>query len=244
MANVNRSVWELQEILRVLGAPITVDKQYGPVTERTWSLLASRLGLDPFIKQLTPAVAQINEAAYLKLLNEYILRRAPKPGGANDFERLNNAIVLLDRQQPKNEKAQALARDWDRIASSPAWRSFVGALPPVWAGSLLLHWDRYLNVWMALPSTEEKVQLVHPAAIEPGGYFSANAWKDLWDPALDVAIQQGKTIAQAVGKELATGAAEETRKQTYEWAYSLAGLALGAAGVWWLSRQQRLKRAA
>lgn len=238
-SSANRSVWELQTILKTLGAPIVVDKQYGDVTARTWSLLSSRLGLNPFIKKLSPLVAQVDDATYQKLLNEYILRAAPKPAGSNDFERLNNAIRLLDSKQQKNQKAQQLAIDWDRIASSPEWRSFVGALPPVWAGSLLMFWNRYLDVWMALPSTEEKVQLVHPAAFEPGGTFGTDAWKQLWEPTLDLAVAQGKSLAQAAGKELAKGAAEETRKQTYEWAYSLAGLALGAVGVWWLTHQRR-----
>lgn len=245
MANIDRSVWELQAILVQLGVPAVdqsgkpfVDKTYGPVTERTWSLLSSRLGLDPYIKQVSPLIASVNQSTHAKLLNEYVLRRSPKPSGSNDFERLNNAIRLLDSRQQKNPEAQTLAADWDRIASSPNWRSFVGALPPVWATSLLLYWDRYFDVWGKLP-TNEKTALVHPATVEPGGVFSANVWKDLWDPALDAAKQAGKTLLQSAGQQLAKGAAEETQKQTYEWLYSLGGVALGALGLYWLLRDKK-----
>jgi len=244
MASTDRSVWELQEILKTLGAPVEVTKQYDPITARTWSLLTSRLGLSPSISQVTPLVAKVDADAYAKLLNEYILRKAPKPMGANDFERLNNAIVLLDGKQQSNQAAQSLANDWNRIATDPAWRSFVGALPPVWATSLMLFWSRYFDVWTPL-TTNEKTQLVHPATIEPGGVFSANAWNDLWDPALSSALSLGQSLAQKAGKELAKGAAEETQKQTWDWLWGLSGLALGATGIWWLLRRpQRTRRAA
>lgn len=257
MANVSRSVWELQTILRGLGAPLEVDKQYGPITERTWSLLASRLGLGPHIRKLTPLVAEVDAGTHAKLLNEYILRKAPKVGGANDFEKLNNAIVLMDRvlgdsggppaplgSDPGFSPARQLAIDWQRIAGDPTWRSFVMALPPVWAQTLVTFWNRYLNdVWSKLDSNT-KVKLVHPATVQPGGVFSLNAWRDLWDPALDAALSQGKSLLQAAGQQLAVGAAEETRKQTYDWVWSLAGVALGGLGVYLLLRQRPSQRAA
>jgi hypothetical protein len=244
MASVNRSVWELQTILQTLGAPLVVDKKYGPITERTWSLLASRLGLDPVIKQQTLYVAAVDEDTHAKLLNEYILRRAPKPSGGTDFERLNNAIVLMDRTlMGSNAEVNTLATDWDRIAGDPAWRSFVMALPPVWATSLSQYWGRYLDVWRKL-DTNTQVKLMHPATVEPGGVFSTNAWNDLWEPAMSEALRQGqaliergKTLLQKVGAELGKGAADTVQKKTYEWAWSLAGLALGGLGVYLLLRR-------
>jgi hypothetical protein len=244
VTTLNRSVWELQTILRGLGAPLEVDKQYGPITERTWSLLASRLGLGPHIRKLTPLVAEVDGSTYAKLLNEYILRRAPKPSGSNDFERLNNAIVLADgRLRGQSPKLDSLASDWARIAGDPAWRSLIGALPPVWAYSLQLHWDRYLDAWQGF-DTNTKTAMVHPATVEPGGVFSANAWRDLWEPALSTALQQGQSLLQAAGAQLAKGAAEETRKQTYDWAWSLAGVALGGLGMYFLLRRPAGTRAA
>jgi hypothetical protein len=235
--NTDRSVWELQSILRTLGAPLTIDKKYGPITERTWSLLSSRLGLDPYIAQKTPLIATVSKTTHAKLLNEYLLRKSPRAAGANDFERLNNTLVVMERVLgSKNEAAMRLAADWEPIATSPAWRSFVSALPPVWAHSLQIHWDRYLDLWSKL-DTNTKEKLVHPASVEPGGVFSLNQWRELWDTASDEALRQGKTLLQNAGKQLAAGAAEETRKQTYEWAYSLAGVALGALGVYYLVRR-------
>jgi hypothetical protein len=244
MATVDRSVWELQTILRKLGAPLEVDRKYGPITERTWSLLTSRLGLSPHIRKKTDLVAEVDAATHAKLLNEYILRKSPKPGGANDFEKLNNAIVLMDRTlRDSDPAARQLAIDWQRIAGDPAWRSFVGALPPIWAYSLTGFWDRYFSVWSKLDSNTKSL-LVHPAPIEPGGILSSNAWRDLWDPALDEALRLGKTLLQAAGAQLAKGAAEETRKQTYDWAWSLAGVALGGLGVYFLLRRPAGTRAA
>lgn len=238
MSNTDRSVWELQEILRSLGAPIEVDKKYGPVTERTWQLLSSRLGLNPYIRSVSPHVASVDKTTHEKLLNEYILRKAPKPAGSNDFERLNNAIVVLERVAGSQPKVSEFVDAWTSVANSPTWRSIVGAIPPAWAFALSEQWKKYLELWGGF-DTDTKTKLVHPAGVEPGGVFSLNAWRDLWDPALQQALQTGSNVLRDAGKQLAKGAAEETRKQTYEWAYSLGGVALGAFGVWWLLKKSR-----
>lgn len=242
---VTRKFSDIANIVKLIGAPVTVEDAYSDRTARIWSLLASRLGKSPYIKKQSNTTVLVDEATYVYLQNEALIRVSPKPAGSNDFERLNNAIVLLGRvlgQSPDSAAQRTvwttqnpqvvsdLLSDWDRIASDPAWRSFVMSIPPVWAYSLSQYWDRYLEVWSLMPMTM-KVKLVHPALVEPGGIFSSNAWKDLWEPAMGQALNAGKTLIEEVKDVVATSPSKK-RPEPSTGLWIAGGIALGALGLY------------
>lgn len=236
----NRSVWELQVILNTLGAPIVIDKTFGPITQRTWSLLASNLGLDPRFEKLDALNASVNDTTYKVLLDQYIQRKAPKPVGSNDFERLNNAIVRMPSRMPGSKAAAQLAERW--AGSEKNWWRTAQEL--FLEPAFTTFWEEYVKVWQT-GTTEQKTKMEHPVSVKPG-----NAWQTfqaLWTPALEAAraagaaaVQKARDILREAGAEMGRGAADAAEKKAYDWVWGVGGLALGAAAVYYLlQRQQR-----
>lgn len=240
MLTANRSVWELQIILNGLGALVKVDKTFEPSTQRTWSLLASSLGLNPRFERMSPTVASVADETYKVLLDQYIQRKAPKPGaGASDFSRLNNAIVRMPNRMPGSKEAGQLAAEWAGMESN-FWRTtqelFLEA-------SFTGYWERYAKIW-STGTTAQKVTMEHPVSVKPGGLTETLV--NLWTPVLETAraagsavVQKARDILHEAGAEMGRGAAEAAQKKTYEWAWSLGGLALGAALVYYLARPEK-----
>jgi hypothetical protein len=240
---MERSVWELQVFLKTIGAPVDVDKTFGPITQRLWGQVATSLKLDPLFERVSSTVARVDAGTYAVMRAEYVKRKAPKPAGSNDFEKLNNAIVKMDKLMHGDRDVDLLAVQWQSIASDNLFRSVQSFFLPVQAQSMRDFWERYRSIYNRA-STEQQTKMVYPAGIEPGGI--ASAFTQLWTPAMDTAAnvrrqaeEDAAALLQRAGKEIAKGAAEETQKQTYEWVWSLSGLALGGLMVWLYFRPTR-----
>jgi len=158
----------------------------------------------------------------------------------SDFELLNNAIV---RASMRRGAWGVLASDWqDQAVDERDWKM---AIPPLWSGLMERFWVKYGQLYRV---ESNRAGLSNPYDIAPSGI--SGALRDLWAPTVDTgqklqasavaklqAAQQAvetkiKNALLASGRSLAKGAAEETQKQTYEWAWSLGGLALGGLLVW------------
>jgi len=231
----DRSVLFLQAILRALGAPVGSDGTYGPTTSGAWVVLASALKLDPRFERINGTTARVSTPTLQRLATEAAVRAGPKPREADQFARLNNAIVQASRL---GGAWDALARDWED-GMGPVRRSILMSVPTVWAGVLERFWARYRDLWT--PEVWDKV--VPPALVQPGG--QVQAFKDLWAPAMDTArgardavvnaaAEKLKAIAREAGEEFSKGGTQATEA----WAWGLAGVgATVALGYLWLRRR-------
>jgi hypothetical protein len=234
-----RSVASLQAILRALGAPVVVDGAFGPTTSGAWVVLSTALKLDPRFERINGTTARVSTPTLQRLATEAAVRAGPKPRGADQFERLNNAIVQASRL---GGAWGALATEWTD-GTGPVRRSILMAVPTVWAGVLERFWDRYNRLWT--PEVWDKV--VPPALVQPGG--QVQAFKDLWAPAMDsargardaavqAAAEKLKAVAREAGEEFSKGGTQATEA----WAWGLAGVA-ATVGLGWLWLRRRPARA-
>jgi hypothetical protein len=156
----------------------------------------------------------------------------------SDFENLNNAIV----------RAASLGGSWGAL--NTAWQSDVvnhrtweQAVPPLWAAVLESYWTKYAKLYASAPDAA-RVKVADPRNVAPGGL--AAAVKDLYAPTSGLVLDQLDKIeavtnakvsaaVKQVGVEMAKGA----QQQTYDWAWSLGGLAVGAGALWLMLRGGR-----
>lgn len=238
-AVADRPVAFLQAILRALGAPVGSDGAFGPTTSGAWAVLALSLNLDPKFDRVNGSTARVSTPTLQRLVTEAAVRTV-KPKGADDFERLNNAIVQASRFSASYD---ALARDWTE-GTGPVRRSLLMAVPTVWAGVLERFWERYRQLWT--PEVWDKV--VPPALVQPGG--QVQAFKDLWAPAMDsargardavvrAAAEKLKSVAREAGEEFSKGGTQATEA----WAWGLAGVGATVFLGWLWLRQKPSKGA-
>jgi len=235
----DRPVAFYQGILRALGAPVGSDGAYGPVTSGAWAVLANSLNLDPTFQRVDGRTARVATSTLSRLATEAAVRAGPKSRGADQYERLNNAIVGASRL---GAAWDALARDW-ADATGPVRRSLLMAVPTVWARVLERFWSRYRGLWT--PELWDKV--VPPALVQPGG--QVQAFKDLWAPAMDTArgardavvrsaAEKLKSVAREAGEDFSKGGTSATEA----WVWGLAGIA-ATVGLGWLWLRRRPVRA-
>ena len=230
---VRRTVHSLQVILQALGAPVEIDDTFGPVTARTWEVLAKSKSLDPSIQRVDAGNANVDKKTHDTLLIASIEARAPRAKGSTPFERLNNAvnrITFVMRKNTDGERNKLLddIAAWVELAD-PVKRSALMAVPPVFAARLNNFWEIYKQLYYR--STEaERLQLVPPRFVQPGG--TQEAFVMLWGPAQDAAAGLARDTAAAIraklraaGAEIGKGAAEEIRDTGNEWLFALGGAA-------------------
>jgi hypothetical protein len=193
----------------------------------------------------------VNRDTYEALQTAYLLRASPKPRGTTDFEKLNNAIVLMGQKLPANKDAQALVNAWSEYASSGFWRT-VNDL--VLGQQLRSYWEQYTDVLTGNGpnkvkiSTEERSRVPTPASVKPGSTWTT--FKDLWTPMLEQARAAGAAIVAAqkqklkdllreAGQEFGKGTAEAAGSGAEQKVLVWGGLALLGAGVWYALQQKR-----
>ncbi|MFQ5339983.1 MAG: LPXTG cell wall anchor domain-containing protein [Anaerolineae bacterium] len=166
---------------------------------------------------------------------------------ASDFEKLNNAIVRAAMKGPAWAKLNAAWQD--EAVEERSWKM---AIPPLWASLMGSFWTRYAGLYQA---EKNKTAFVSPYAVAPSGI--PGALRDLYAPTVQLTEQAKRQAAQAIedakdkaaaklkaalqaaGGEMAKGAAEETGKQTTNWAVWALGLGvLGTVGYFILRRKR------
>jgi hypothetical protein len=161
----------------------------------------------------------------------------------SDFEKLNNAIVRAARRGPAWARLNAAWQD--EAVEERNWKL---AIPPLWSSLMESFWTRYAALYRAEPN---KAGITSPYAVAPSGI--SGALRDLYAPTVQLTEQAQRAAGQAIeeakakaaaklkaalraaGAEAAKGAAEETGRQTTNWAVWAVGLGLlGAVGYFTL----------
>ena len=245
----NRSVWEIQTLLNALGAKLPVTKTYDTVTKTVWEMLANGQKLAPLFARVSDTVVAVDKNTYDLVADQYAIMKSPKPQPVkgDNFISLNNALVSMGRAGDLGKQKDALGfsnaakfkkltEDWAKVAESPARRSLMLAVPPVWSQFLTTNWMNYQDIYNAAPLVT-RVKMPHPAALEPGGI--GEAFRDLWNPALAIASDSAKQVLQQAGVSFAQGAAKVKEEEIFSWGWTLAGVGMLGGLAYWVTRNRR-----
>lgn len=165
---------------------------------------------------------------------------------SSDFEALNNAIV---RASMRGGVWYALAADWqDRAVEERNWKM---AIPPLWSSLMEEFWTKYGQLYRAEPN---KTGITNPYNVAPHGI--SGALRDLFAPTIDTArnvqvaveakLQQVQDAAKArvqaalraAGRDVARGAADETKEQGGSLLVWVGGLAV-VGGLGYIALRNR-----